>query len=988
MRIPNRLQELLGQDDTLHGGILSTISTFEPIIKDNKMPFFPEYTDHGIDHIESVMATASSLISDDAWKCISSSDTAVLILSCLLHDMAMHITEDGFISLVSISGNPLAPIWSEDRPWSDLWLDFLSEASRFDGRKLISLFGNSDPIERPTLQPDKMTKRDKLLIGEFLRRHHHRLAHEISIYGFPGVDGGNMRMVEISNRIAGLAGIIARSHGMPMRSCIAHLVSPYDKRECFEVHPPFLMAILRISDYLQIQQERAPGGLLKIKRLLSPISSREWTAHEAIEDIRNNNDDPELVFVEAHPKNVKSFLRVKEWVSGIQQELDTSWAAIGEIYGRIPGLKNLGLVTRRIRSNIDDVDSFAKEVDYIPTKASFQASNPDLLKLLIGPLYGDSPEIGLRELVQNSVDAVRELREYVKQRPDLKPDVIDQEADVQILIEKLDNGSWYITVSDRGIGMSAEIIQDYFLKVGATYRKSDDWRSRFEGTDGKSCVLRAGRFGIGALAAFLLGHEIEVTTRHIDSPIDEGIRFRTTLEEENIELQKAKCPVGTAICIPIAPNIVEYMMEWINAHTCNHIGYELPDMDMYCLEYPSVIRKIRSAGNRDEIITQQYTLPLPKSELSPEWHRIIHQDYLDIQWTYSSSPYFVCNGIVVSMYYTPNINNQTNWETWWSMWDDETMDPPNISVFDSQVKLPLTLQRTGVSNCRCPFGDILLEDVAKDLIAYFMVMGPDTYPISRHDRMAVKAIHYQGTRVASETGDMFFTSKGYSIPLYWHLHNAKLDRAIVIAYRADSSSDQRLPVFPSTLGVFYISYQDSIYESQEDIKRKRLKQLISLLGLGAQIDNASYITYLNNILAMPVTGRGILLNEQYIDIEDLKLERPYEHHLAVNQLSPGWIILNQGEYQDNTQYLEQFQGLLIDSKNEKLCNMVAQWSLAKYDDWPVSEKETVIERMWREIVGQAIIPYSLEERREQLAHVYKELGPYIEKHEMLRNQKK
>jgi molecular chaperone HtpG len=58
-----------------------------------------------------------------------------------------------------------------------MWAEFLSQAARFDGRKLTELFGNSEPIHRPSPDPAKWELRDRLLIGEFIRRHHARLAH-------------------------------------------------------------------------------------------------------------------------------------------------------------------------------------------------------------------------------------------------------------------------------------------------------------------------------------------------------------------------------------------------------------------------------------------------------------------------------------------------------------------------------------------------------------------------------------------------------------------------------------------------------------------------------------------------------------------------------------------------------------------------------------------------------------------------------------------
>ena len=51
------------------------------------------------------------------------------------------------------------------------------------------------------------------------------------------------------------------------------------------------------------------------------------------------------------------------------------------------------------------IRSNSSEVQYLPVKAAFRGSDADLLKLLIEPLYGNRPEIGLRELIQNAVDA-------------------------------------------------------------------------------------------------------------------------------------------------------------------------------------------------------------------------------------------------------------------------------------------------------------------------------------------------------------------------------------------------------------------------------------------------------------------------------------------------------------------------------------------------------------------------------------------------------
>src|SRR5262249_15067399 len=157
------------------------------------------------------------------------------------------------------------------------------------------------------------------------------------------------------------------------------------------VHAVFLMTLLRVADYLQIEFERAPAQMLQVKQLASPVSAGEWKAHHAVKDVRHTHEDPEALFVEVFPDDVQTYFRIRSWLSGIQGELDASWAVLGEVYGRYAGLNNLGIVVRRILSSLDDRKEFAAKVSYVPVQATFRAADADLLKLLIEPLYGSRP---------------------------------------------------------------------------------------------------------------------------------------------------------------------------------------------------------------------------------------------------------------------------------------------------------------------------------------------------------------------------------------------------------------------------------------------------------------------------------------------------------------------------------------------------------------------------------------------------------------------
>ena len=179
-----------------------------------------------------------------------------------------------------------------------------------------------------------------------------------------------------------LIGLIARSHTLSLRKCFPYLKENFHIREHNNIHAVYLMVLLRISDYLQIQASRAPSSVTNIKRMKSPFSATEWKIHQSVSNITYANEDPESIFIGTKPKNIDTFLRTQNWLDGIQKELDNSWAILGEIYGIYEKLNKLGLRLRRITSSLDDLNSFRKKVEYIPKKISFDSANPDLLKLL------------------------------------------------------------------------------------------------------------------------------------------------------------------------------------------------------------------------------------------------------------------------------------------------------------------------------------------------------------------------------------------------------------------------------------------------------------------------------------------------------------------------------------------------------------------------------------------------------------------------------
>jgi hypothetical protein len=259
--------------------------------------------------------------------------------------------------------------------------------------------------------------------------------------------------------------------------------------------------------------------------------------------------------------------------------------------------------------------------------------------------------------------------------------------------------------------MTADTIRNYFLKAGASLRQSEAWRREHEDAFGRSRVLRTGRFGVGALAAFLLGDEIEVTTRHALSLAEEGINFVARLDDEAICLSRVNVPIGTRIRI----RIPEYLRERIRQilpgkWQGDTIGFR-NELGHYFLKAPSLERTISS---RPKPLQPSSWLPQPEDGPSKKWRCFKTDIFQKVFWTYSSLfPALSSNGIVISQ----------------SNSGEDQLTPyllcPNISIFDKDGYLPVDLKRTSLQTKKLPFHDELLCSIATDIIAYALVDMPD-----------------------------------------------------------------------------------------------------------------------------------------------------------------------------------------------------------------------------------------------------------------------
>ena len=607
---------------------------------------------------------------------------------------------------------------------------------------------------------------------------------------------------------------------------------------------------------------------------------------------------------------------------------------------------------RRVRSNIEDESAFARTVKYIPKEAAFQSADPDLLKLLIKPLYGNYPQVGIRELIQNAVDAVRELEEYKKKRTDLKDRRAPQQTDVVIRIENSADGRRWLTVTDRGLGMTAETICNYFLTAGASYRRSDAWRKQFENKKGEARVLRSGRFGVGVLATFLLGSEIHVSTRHIDSLTDQGIEFTANLDTDTVELRKVRRPVGTEVRVCIDQRVVEQLNN-------NDVW------DWYCLSTPSVQRFAESAKTP---LRQKYTLPQPHKVMPPSWHEVRTSGLREIHWTYSDAPSLTCNGIVIKDQkeeYKPKAYR-------WKRTDNEALRLliPHVSVFDPDGKLPLNLQRTELTEAKYPFSDELAEDVAKDFFAYALLYAPSKQLGSPGTKKVYYECAYPGLdRMTWHDFPVvqWFSSKGgLSLVDPWNVTEGCISSALVIPqYSSKGAADIGTCGSDATFGSL-IGTTLSYHGYPQWIRW--------ILGGGRR-------QYQGADDFLDTTGRSVVLLKSiatrlkdHKDIGTMLLSRINEESINAN-----WIVWRIGTC-SNAIDLRLVADSLAKLKKSASPRMIGQLYLEpRAPEVPRSP----IAKLWKKSIGRPLIPFDPTERMRALGRSYRLLQSYIQAHKLV-----
>ncbi len=137
----------------------------------------------------------------------------------------------------------------------------------------------------------------------------------------------------------------------------------------------------------------------------------------------------------------------------------------------------------------------------VQEKGSISIHTENIFPIIKKFLYSDH-EIFLRELVSNAVDATQKIKrlsslgQYNQELGDLT---------IQV---KLDEKAKTITISDRGLGMTAEEIKKYINQIA--FSGATEFMEKFKEANDANEII--GRFGLGFYSAFMVADQVEIQT--------------------------------------------------------------------------------------------------------------------------------------------------------------------------------------------------------------------------------------------------------------------------------------------------------------------------------------------------------------------------------------------------------------------------------------------------------------------------------------------
>lgn len=476
---------------------------------------FPDYTDHSIHHTEEVYNIVSEVLTEDEVNNLNDDEIYILSMASYLHDIGMCIPEN----------------------------------------KISEITDTEELIKERELHPE--ISREK-----YLRDIHHTLSKKFILEEWKSL---KIPTIEYAEAIA----LVSEGHrivdiGNPEIYNPKFIVKSGRTFVCL----PYLAAVLRIADELDITNIRTPSLLTKYYMPDNEKSVLEWNKHIATS----------LRFITENYVEFKVNCSNHSMLAALEDQFNKIRNVINYCQKVIRNISNTE--NRKFSLKLEQVRNKITYVDFDPKGIKYSFDVENVINAFVGEnLYNDKLT-SLRELLQNSIDTCRYKKVL---NPNYTPEINITIDDKSIKIE------------DNGLGMDEFIIKNYFGKLGSSFYQQESVKKDYEAI---------GQFGVGVFSYFLMADYIDIETKTKES---ETLHFRLDKDPKNyfhFFKNHTRNKSGTTITLNLKKECSKYSIN-------DYVDY-LKDKFRQ-IEFPiSIINKedkfdIISQGFEDKNLKQKFT---------------------------------------------------------------------------------------------------------------------------------------------------------------------------------------------------------------------------------------------------------------------------------------------------------------------------------------------------------------------------------------------
>lgn len=692
--LPVSLVRLLDQLPALRTACESLADGYEKRLGTERGPVFR-------DRLHHLLGVALAAAAPEASALLTARDAALLTVSCA-HLIACEVMPTATLSQLVDTDPQLRRRWLRH-------VDRTGRLTRRSWERLSGLPGDVLPDPRVlSTFADASGPAERFAVSLFLERELTAVVGAAArAPAAPQQDGPLLRPSDPFPSCDVLAGLVLAALEEPSRVFVARCAERFEGvRTVAGCRPLFVDTLLRAALRMRRLLAAEDDGVLTAPRLRITADQGLWRLQQLLVDVQPESDaDGETLRLVLAPDSPLTVESVVTEVNALRQVVDQCTAALAQYYvaGRDAGLR---LRYPRIRSNVDDPAHYVRKhgFGFDPSPGRMALNVANVLPLLVRPLYGDRPEIGVRELLQNALDAVWARRAMAA----------GEYADGRVLVALTDRSGtalaalrteppapphWerWLEVRDNGVGMTTDVIREHFLTAGGSYDPAERARLRTGAAGGP---LRIGRFGIGVLAGFLLGAEIQVISRSAAN--DEAAHFVMREDSDLVELYRCSAPVGTTIRVRLDPA------------THQRLSRNTESWDWYHFSDPPVTRITVHGGAA--IPVESRNPPLDPSG-DPFWRWLDVAPYGEVFWTRSDEIYrgrVYVNGIRVA---------EPRNSGWKLMSPAEQLKQPVISIADRAGACSLTLTRDAFVEYPQAALDAVRRDALREQIAWYVALA-------------------------------------------------------------------------------------------------------------------------------------------------------------------------------------------------------------------------------------------------------------------------